>query len=71
MGQDRTDIVYSEITKVAKVPRGLGAWGDLAITLRNDTRLELRAIPRFRDIEAYITEKMAAKTQKVDSATNW
>jgi len=64
MGQDRTDIVYSEIVKVAKVPRGLGAWGDLVVTLRNGTRLELRAIPRFREIEDYITEKMMAKTQK-------
>ncbi len=70
MGQDRTDIVYSEIVKVAKVPRGFGAWGDLVITLRNGTRLELRALPRFREIEAYITEKMKAKTQKADSATN-
>ena len=64
MGQDRTDIIYSEIIKVAKVPRGLGAWGDLAITLRNGTRLELRAIPRFREIEDYITEKIVAKTTR-------
>ena len=52
------------------VPRGLGAWGDLAVTLRNGTRLELRAIPRFREIEAYINDKMALKTQKANSATN-
>lgn len=70
MGQDRTDIVYSEIVKIAKVPRGLGAWGDLVVTLRNGTRLELRAIPRFREIESYITEKMNAKAQKTNSSTN-
>ncbi|MGK7919111.1 MAG: PH domain-containing protein [Trichodesmium sp.] len=70
MGQDRTDIVYSEIVNVAKVPRGLGAWGDLVVTLRNGTRLELRAIPRFREIEDYITEKMMAKNQKANSSKN-
>lgn len=71
MGQDRTDIVYSEIVKVAKVARGFGVWGDLVITLRNGTRLELRAVPKFRDIDAYINEKMATKTQsKTSNATS-
>lgn len=70
MGQERTDIVYSEIVKVAKVARGLGAWGDLVITLRNGTRLELKAVPRFREIDAYINEKMPTKTQSQSSAAN-
>lgn len=70
MGQERTDIVYSEIVKVAKVARGLGAWGDLVITLRNGTRLELKAVPRFREIDAYINEKMPAKTKSQSSAAN-
>lgn len=67
MGQDRTDIVYSEIVKLAKVPRGLGVWGDLVITLRNGTRLELRAVPKFREIDAYINERMSAKTKNTTS----
>ena len=64
MGGDRTDIVYSEIVKVAKMPRGFGLWGDLVLTLRNGNRLELRALPRFREIEDYINQKMAAKAQQ-------
>ena len=67
MGRDRTDIVYSEIVKVAKMPRGFGAWGDLVVTLRNGNRLELRALPRFREIENYINEKMAAKTKQAET----
>jgi nitrogen fixation protein len=70
MGQERTDIVYSEIVKVAKVARGLGAWGDLVITLRNGTRLELKAVPRFREIDAYINERMATKTKSQSSAAD-
>lgn len=61
MGRDRTDIVYSEIVKIAKVPRGLGIWGDMVLTLRNGSRLELRAMPRFREIYDYIEEKIALK----------
>jgi hypothetical protein len=62
MGKDRTDIIYAEIKKVINVPRGIGLWGDLVITLRDGSRLELRAMPKFRDITNYIAEKAAAKT---------
>lgn len=61
-GRDRTDIIYSEITKINKVPRGIGAWGDIVVTLRDGSRLELRAMPRFREISDYIAEKVASKT---------
>jgi hypothetical protein len=64
MGQDRTDIIYGEVIKVISVPRGIGLWGDLVITLKDKSRLELRAMPKFRDIANYIAEKTAAKTGK-------
>ncbi|MEL7037646.1 MAG: PH domain-containing protein [Cyanobacteria bacterium J06592_8] len=68
MGRDRTDIVYSEITKVATVPRGLGLWGDMVLTLRNGSRLELRALPRFREFSDYIEEKMASRGKQSSKA---
>jgi hypothetical protein len=61
MGRDRTDVIYSEIVKVVNVPRGIGIWGDMVITLRNGSRLELRAIPNFRKTYDYINERIAAK----------
>lgn len=67
-GRDRTDIMYSEIIKIAKVPRGIGLWGDMVLTLRDGSRLELRAVPKFRDINEYINEKVAAKNPQVASA---
>jgi hypothetical protein len=67
-GRDRTDVIYSEITKIAKIPRGIGTWGDIVVTLRDGSRLELRALPRFREIYDYIAEKVANKTGKpIDS----
>ena len=65
MGRDRTDIIYSEIVKLAKVPRGIGLWGDMVVTLRDGSRLELRAVPKFRDLYDYINEKIAAKNPQV------
>ncbi|HEY9602294.1 MAG TPA: PH domain-containing protein [Allocoleopsis sp.] len=63
-GRDRTDIVYSEVSKIVKVPRGIGTWGDIVVTLRDGSRLELRALPRFREIYDYIAEKVSSKTGK-------
>jgi hypothetical protein len=59
MGRDRSDIVYSEVKKVVTVPRGLGAWGDMVVTLKDGSRLELRAVPKFRELYDYITEKIS------------
>jgi Bacterial PH domain len=67
-GNDRTDIIYSEIIKVAKIPRGIGLWGDIVVTLRDKSRLELRALPNFRETADYITEKVADKTGKTKEA---
>ncbi|AFY49398.1 hypothetical protein Nos7524_3608 [Nostoc sp. PCC 7524] len=61
MGRDRTDVIYSEIVKIVKVPRGLGIWGDMVVTLRNGSRLEMRAVPNFRQVYDYINEKVAAR----------
>jgi nitrogen fixation protein len=60
-GRDRTDVIYSEVVKIVKVPRGIGAWGDMVITLRDGSRLEIRAIPKFREIYDYIEERVIAK----------
>ena len=68
MGRDRTDIVYSEIVKIAKVPRGLGTWGDMVLTLKNGSRLELRAVPRFREVYDFILEKVSPQAQKASAA---
>lgn len=67
-GRDRTDIIYSEIIKVVKVPRGLGFWGDIVVTLKDRSRLELRAMPNFRKVYDYIVEKAADKTGKTVEA---
>jgi hypothetical protein len=68
MGRDRSDVIYSEITKVVKVPRGLGFWGDMVITLKNGNRLEMRAVPNFRAVYDYINDRIAAKNPQFSRA---
>ena len=64
MGRDRTAIIYSDIVKIVKVARGVGIWGDIVITMKDRSRLEMRAVPQHREIYDYIAEKAAAKTGK-------
>ncbi len=68
LGRDRSDIVYSEVAKIVTVPRGLGAWGDMVVTLKDGSRLELRAIPNFREVYSYISEKLSEKAKEVSGA---
>ena len=68
MGRDRTDIIYSEIAKIVTVPRGLGAWGDMVVTLKDGSRIEMRAVPNFRDVYEYVTDKISPGA-KVSSGT--
>jgi hypothetical protein len=66
MGRERTQVVYSQIREVRSAPRGLGAWGDMVLVLTDGSKLEMRSVPRFRELEAYIEERRgaAAKTSK-------
>ena len=64
-GVNRTDIVYSEIAKIVTVPRGIGLWGDMVVTLKDGSRLELRAMPKFREVYDYISDKMTPSAKVV------
>ena len=58
MGNDKTQVVYSQISEVRTVPRGFGAWGDMVLVLNDGARLEMRSLPRFREVEADILERI-------------
>lgn len=68
MGRDRSQVVYSQIREVRCVPRGFGAWGDMVLVLTDGSRLELRSMPRFREIEDYVQERLKARTESNTSS---
>ena len=61
MGRDRTDVIYREVSKVVAIPRGLGFWGDMVVTLKDGSRLEMKAVPNFREAVDYINEHLTMK----------
>ncbi|XP_019170510.1 PREDICTED: uncharacterized protein LOC109166077 [Ipomoea nil] len=52
-GQDRSDFSYKVIKDVQVVPRFIGEWGDIVITLKDGTKVDLRSVPKFREIAKY------------------
>lgn len=67
LGRNRSDVIYSEIARAAIVPRGIGFWGDMVLTLRDGSRLELRALPRFREIYAHVQSKLGPAGRPEDA----
>ncbi|NEQ43737.1 MAG: PH domain-containing protein [Leptolyngbya sp. SIOISBB] len=68
MGRTRSDIIYSEVKKVVTVPRGFGLWGDMVVTLKDGSKLELRAMPNFRETYDYISERLSSKAKAASGA---
>ena len=63
LGRDKTQIVYNQISEIRAIPRGLGSYGDMVLVLNDGSRLEIRSIPNFREVEAYILEKIQNSTK--------
>ncbi|XP_051148385.1 uncharacterized protein LOC127263419 [Andrographis paniculata] len=59
-GQDRSDFSYDVIKDVQVVPRFIGEWGDIVITLKDGTKVDLRSVPKFREIAKYCLSRSSA-----------
>lgn len=57
--------MYAEIAKIVTVPRGFGSWGDMVLTLKDGSRLELKSLPKFRETYEYIESKLSLKAQDI------
>eukprot|EP00243_Klebsormidium_subtile_P000476 TRINITY_DN10801_c0_g1_i1.p1 TRINITY_DN10801_c0_g1~~TRINITY_DN10801_c0_g1_i1.p1 ORF type:complete len:142 (+),score=19.82 TRINITY_DN10801_c0_g1_i1:31-426(+) len=59
-GEDRRDFNYKDVKDVKYVPRFLGDWGDLVISLNNGDQIECQRIPKFKEIAAFVEKQAAA-----------
>ena len=67
MGRDRSQVAFSQVREVRSVSRGFGAWGDMVLVLTDGSRLELRSVPRFRELEAFIEERISARRENASA----
>jgi len=68
LGRNRLDVVYAEIAKVVTVPRGLGGWGDMVLTLKDGSRFEMRSVPNFRKAYEFVEQRLSLKAKQVSGA---
>jgi len=62
-GRDKTQIAYNQLAEIRSIPRGLGTYGDMVLVLKDNSRLEMRSIPNFRNVENYILERINQQNQ--------
>ncbi|MGK7907075.1 MAG: PH domain-containing protein [Synechococcus sp.] len=67
-GRERSDIIYKEIEKLVNVPRGFGGQGDIVLTLKDGSRLEMRSVPKFREVSEYILERIDSTARNKSGA---
>jgi len=67
-GRDKTQVVYSQISEIRAIPRGLGSYGDMVLVLKDGARLEMRSIPDFRETENYVLERINNSTAKTSTS---
>merc|ERR1711965_10303 len=67
MGRDRSQVAFSQVREVRCVSRGFGAWGDMVLVLTDGSRLELRSVPRFRELLAFLVLRTRVFTAGTDA----
>ncbi|CAB1116483.1 unnamed protein product [Ectocarpus sp. CCAP 1310/34] len=67
-GKDTTEVVYPDIVDMVYVWRFFGRCGDLVLTLRDGSKLEIRSLPDFERNYNYIRERTSASCQAKSAA---
>lgn len=54
---EQLDAAYQEVKDVVTIGRGIGLWGDMLVTLKDGSKIEMRALPRFMELKEYILKR--------------
>ncbi|MEW5311654.1 MAG: hypothetical protein WDW38_003349 [Sanguina aurantia] len=54
---EQLDCAYQEVKEVRSLGRGIGAWGDMVVVLNDGSKIEMRSLSGFRELEKYILER--------------
>ena len=64
-GKNKTQVSLNNIKEIRSVPRGFGSYGDMVLILNDNSKVEIKSLPSFRDkqffIEQYINKKNDAQ----------
>jgi len=54
------DAAYDDVIDVKSIGRGVGVWGDMVVTLKDGSKVEMRAVPKYRELQQYILDRRDA-----------
>lgn len=54
---EQVDAAYQEVKDVVTIGRGIGLWGDMLVTLKDGSKIEMRALPQFLELKEYILKR--------------
>lgn len=60
---EQLDAAYQDVKDVVAIGRGVGLWGDMVVTLRDGSKIEMRALPQFRELQKYIIQRRDELTE--------
>ncbi len=63
-GKDQSQVVFGQITEIRSISRGFGFYGDMVLVVKDGAKLEMRSVPRFREVEKYINQQINIRTAK-------
>ncbi|KXZ43400.1 hypothetical protein GPECTOR_91g554 [Gonium pectorale] len=66
---EQLDAAYQEVKEVRSIPRGVGAWGDMVVVLKDGSKIEMRALDKFRELQAYILARRDALAPRSNDLT--
>ena len=66
-GRNKTQVSLSNIKEIRSVPRGFGSYGDMVLILNDNSKVEMKSVPSFREKQELIEKNMSKNTK----ATNF
>ena len=65
-GKNKTQVSLSNIEEIRSIPRGFGSYGDMVLILNDGSKVEMKSLPAFREIQSFIEENMVKRSQTLN-----
>ena len=63
-GKDETEIIYPDVEEIRFAYRAFGSAGDMVMFLKDGAKVELRHVPNFKEVYAYVLGNCDEECQK-------
>ena len=67
LGKNKTQISLSNIEEIRSIPRGFGSYGDMVLILNDGSKVEMKSLPLFREIQNFIEKNKVKSSQTINT----